>query len=272
MLSRVSWPVFPTRIVLERVKAAREKRHIGRVCIQALNYPRVLSDLLGLASSIYGLTKMPISVSCQPLGRINIVKLAEAGVERVGIALDAASEEIFDRVKGRFAEGPYTWKKQFQLLRSAVEVFGKGNVSTHLIVGLGETEKEMVATIQRCVDMGVLPALFAFTPIPGTALQNWKQPAIHLYRRIQVARHLIVEGLVRFDAMTFDEHGELAGFGVGEDVLADAVQTGRPFLTSGCPDCNRPYYNERPGGPVYNCPKPLTQEELSSVVREMALT
>ncbi|HDI74230.1 MAG TPA: hypothetical protein ENF57_04430 [Candidatus Korarchaeota archaeon] len=26
------------------------------------------------------------------------------------------------------------------------------------------------------------------------------------------------------------------------------------FLTSGCPSCNRPFYNERPRGPIYNFP------------------
>ena len=64
------------------------------------------------------------------------------------------------------------------MLSEALEVFGKGNVSTHIIVGLGETEKEAAQVIQRCVDMGVLPALFAFTPIRG---QHWK---IVLRRRL----------------------------------------------------------------------------------------
>ena len=33
------------------------------------------------------------------------------------------------------------------------------------------------------------------------------------------------------------------------------------FETSGCPGCNRPYYNERPGGMLYNYPRPLTAAE-----------
>ena len=115
---------------------------------------------------------VPVSVSCQPLKKENIQLLAKAGVDRLGIALDAATEILFEKVKGKDAGSSYSWENQFNMLSEAISVFGKGNVSTHVIVGLGETEKEAVKIIQRCVDMGVLPALFAFTPIRGTALEN----------------------------------------------------------------------------------------------------
>ena len=269
MLSRVSWPAYPTDRVVKGIYAAHKKGHIKRVCVQALNYAQVFDDLLALANAIYLRTKMPISISCQPLNRENIKKLAEAGVERIGIPLDAATKDIFDKVKGRSAEGPYIWEKQFELLRNAVGVFGKGKVSTHLIVGLGETEQEVVSMIQTCLGINVLPALFAFTPIFGTAMENRKQPPIQSYRRIQVARHLILEGEVRAEEMDFDDEGCLVHFGVSKEKLAQTIKTGKPFLTSGCPGCNRPYYNEKPSGPIYNCPKPLTDEELAVAVKEL---
>ena len=74
-------------------------------------------------------------------------------------------EQIFDRVKGRFVNGPYVWKEQLELLNEAVQIFGMGKVSTHIIVGLGETEREMAQILQKCVDMGVLPALFLLKTI-----------------------------------------------------------------------------------------------------------
>jgi len=45
--------------------------------------------------------------------------------------------------------------------------------------------------------------------------------------------------------------------------------TGEPFRTSGCPDCNRPFYNERPSGPLYNYPRPLTTEEAARAIQDM---
>jgi biotin synthase len=51
----------------------------------------------------------------------------------------------------------------------------------------------------------------------------------------------------------------LTGYGVDlEPVLGDGVA----FMTTGCPGCNRPFYNERPSGPFYNYPRPLTEEEI----------
>ena len=269
MLSRISWPVYPTELVLSGIEKAWANDQIKRVCIQALRYPEVFGDLISLVRGIHSRMTVPISVSCQPLNRGNMSSLADAGIERIGIPLDAATSEIFDKAKGSSAGGPYVWEKQLELLNEATSIFGKGGVSTHLIVGLGETEREMVYAIQRCVDMFVLPALFAFTPIPGTALESMSQPTIETYRRIQIARHLILHGITRFDNMSFDKEDCLSDFGVQRGLLASIIQSGQPFLTSGCPDCNRPYYNEKPSGPIYNYPRKVSAAELSEIEKQL---
>jgi len=236
-----------------------------------LNYPEVFGNLLAFVKAIYSCVEVPVSISCQPLNRENIRRLAEVGVERIGIPLDAATEELFGRVKGRSIGGPYVWGEQFRLLSEAVETFGEGKVSTHLIVGLGETEKEMVETIQKSVDMGVLPALFAFTPISGTALENNPQPPIPAYRRVQLARYLIFHGIARYEDMRFDKKDCISDFSVDKEGLMRIIQTGEPFLTSGCPNCNRPYYNEKPSGPIYNHPRPLTKKETGQILQELVM-
>jgi len=271
MLSRVSWPVFPTIHVLDGIENAVKDCQVKRVCLQALNYPEVFVHLLALVKAIDSRVKVPISISCQPLNRENMQRLGEAEAERIGISLDAATEELFSKVKGHSVGGPYVWEEQFKLLSEAVQIFGKCEVSTHLIVGLGETEKEMVETIQKCVDMGVLPALFAFTPIPGTALENNSQPSVPAYRRVQLARHLIFHGIARYEDMHFDEKNCVRDFGANKEVLTGIIQTGEPFLTSGCPNCNRPYYNEKPSGPIYNYPRPLTKKETGQILQELVL-
>ncbi|MDH7478040.1 MAG: radical SAM protein [Candidatus Bathyarchaeota archaeon] len=271
MLSRVSWPVFTTEKVLSGIEKAVKNGKIKRICFQALNYPKVFIHLQALIRAVRQKVDEPISVSCQPQNSINIKALSEAGAERIGIPLDAASEEIFDKIKGFSAGGPYNWKNQFKLLSEAVHIFGKGRVSTHLIVGLGETEREMVSTIQKCVDMGVLPALFAFTPIAGTALENIPQPPIQSYRRIQIARHLIVQGIARYEDMRFDNEGCLTDFDVDKKTLLQTIQFGEPFLTSGCPNCNRPYYNEKPSGPIYNYPRKIGEKELLEINKQLNL-
>ncbi len=271
MLSRVSWPTFPTQSVLSAIGDGFRQCKIKRVCIQALNYPDVFAHLEALVKEIKKEAPVPISVSCQPLNRANIELLSKAGVDRLGVALDAATETLFYRVKGGGTGGSYNWDSQFRMLDEALAVFGKGNVSTHVIVGLGETERDAVQIIQRCVDMGVLPALFAFTPVRGTALEKNSPPPLESYRRVQLGRFLIVKALARAEGMVFDDDGRILDFGLTKKTLEETVRSGEPFLTSGCRDCNRPFYNEKPGGPIYNYPRKPTKKELESIVRQFTI-
>jgi biotin synthase-related radical SAM superfamily protein len=270
LLSRVTWPVFASEDVVFRLPSAVREGKTKRICIQALNYPTVLDDICALVHelTLQGVDA-PISVSCQPLDVEEMRRLREVGVERLGIALDAATEAVFDHVKGCSAAGPYDWHRQHEVLVHAVEVFGDWRVSTHLIVGLGETEKDMVETLQWCVDNRICPGLFAFTPIPGTALENNPPPAIGQYRRIQLARYLIVERSTRFERIKFDEKGRIDKFGVSSTTLEDAIRGGRPFMTSGCPHCNRPYYNEKPSGPLYNFPTQPAPRQIREIGRQL---
>lgn len=270
LLSRVTWPTFSTMEILNALKPARSLG-VKRVCIQALNYPDVFLHLEALVKEIKKAVKLPVSVSCQPFNHENILQLKNAGVNRLGIALDAATETVFQKVKGVQAGGVYIWSRQFSLLKEALTIFGVGNVSTHLIVGLGETEKQAAAFVQMCVGLGVLPALFAFTPVHGTALENTLPPSLESYRRVQLARYLLVQGVTCLEQMHFDEQGKITGYGVESMVLEKTVATGRPFQTSGCPDCNRPYYNEKPSGPMYNYPKKLTTKDLAEVKQQLKL-
>lgn len=271
LLSRVTWPAFSSQSVVKQIIPAVSYNKIRRVCIQALNYSTVFRDVYSIVKTLKQQTEVSVSVSCQPTTRVDMQCLAEAGVNRIGIPLDAATEKLFDEIKGAKAGGFYRWENQFKQIRDAIEFFGKGNVSTHLIIGLGETEKEAVTLIQQCTELGVTLALFAFTPIRGTTLANKPPPPIDKYRRIQVARYLIVAGITRAENMQFDKTERIREFGVPKEKLIRVVDSGEPFLTSGCPDCNRPFYNEKPSGPIYNYPKLVTAKELSLIKEQLAL-
>lgn len=264
-LSRVSW----LRRSFKKFKEAlsENQESLKRICVQALNYRDVSKDLLEIITEIREASDLPISLSCQPLEREDMRRLAEAGADRLGIPMDAATPEIFDLVKGKSAGGPYEWESHISALEDARELF-EGRVTTHLIVGLGESELEMIRRIQFFHEGGISVALFAFTPIEGSDLADRGPPSIERYRRIQLARYLIANDISDFGEMEF-ENDRLRHYGISSGKLKSVAESGEPFLTSGCPDCNRPYYNESPAGPIYNFPKKLTYDELGMVLDQL---
>ena len=267
MLSRVEWPRFSLDDVIEALQ--KSTHAFKRVCLQSVNYPSVADDLIEIVSSIKKACDLPLSVACHPISPKDIKRLTDAGAERMGIALDAATPELFEKIKGKGAKSPYRWETHLKALEEAKKLIGRA--TTHLVVGLGESEEEMIRTIQMLYDRGITVGLFAFTPVKGTPLEKWPRPKVSSYRKIQMARHLIASGIVRADDMKF-QGGRLNDFGVDDTTLELAADSGIPFMTSGCPNCNRPFYNESPLGPIYNFPRKPTKEEIESIKKELGLT
>jgi biotin synthase len=69
--------------------------------------------------------------------------------------------------------------------------------------------------------------------------------------------------------MQFNSESEIASYGLTKEALNKIVESGLPFQTSGCPDCNRPYYNEKPSGPIYNYPRKLTEQEIEKIKSQL---
>jgi biotin synthase len=69
--------------------------------------------------------------------------------------------------------------------------------------------------------------------------------------------------------MRFGENQRIIGFGIEKEALEKVVSTGKPFLTSGCPDCNRPFYNEKPSGPLYNYPRQPDKKEIETIKKQV---
>ncbi len=281
-LSRVIWPPYEEKKTLLALKEAYQSGKIQRACLQVTVNPGYLLRTEEIIAQLQG---MPISASVVVSNLDQVAQLLDSGLEIVGLSLDAANGEVYRRVKGSgFAQA-------LGFIEEAAKRF-PGRIATHLIVGLGETEEEMARLIQCLHDWGVIVALFAFTPNPGTTLENQPAPPLSTYRRVQIARYLIVHNLSRVEGFTFpfprdpcgtgsvltgsrrdkdSLQGSIINFGLKHEELLETLYDGQAFQTSGCPGCNRPYYNERPGGPLYNYPRPLTPGEIQQALRGAGL-
>jgi biotin synthase len=212
-------------------------------------------------------TSLPLSVAIYLRTLNHVTAFIERGVDRIGLGLDAACERVFRQVKGSH------WSSMVALIEEAARCYPQ-RIAVHLVAGLGETEREMVERMLWAHQLGAGVSLFAFTPVRGTALAEHSQPALVAYRRLQAARWAIVCQGAQLEDLTFSESGVLLGISevvAGGEAVASWRVDGEAFCTAGCPGCNRPFYNERPGGPMYNYPRPLTPAEVEAACSEMAL-
>jgi len=260
-LSRVNWPIFSFKDFLTKLKYMPFSKKFERICIQTLNYPENFNDLIEIVTQIKIFTDIPISVAIPPLSKEKLRKLKIKGIQRVGIALDGATSEVFEIIKGKNGGGPYTWEEHFQKLHEALEIFSPGFVSTHIIIGLEETEKQVIELIEKLHNLGIIVSLFAFTPIKGTRFENIQQPSIKSFRKLQLGRFLIYNNKKNSKDFTFNMRGEIINININKKELNLLINDTNTFLTSGCPGCNRPFYTSKPSGPVYNYPRPLTEKE-----------
>lgn len=253
---RVDWPTLPLDDVIVHLNADGGK--LRRVCVGMITHRRAFDDMNAIIRRFAAESDRPISALIAPtlirdLNRLD--EIAEAGADMIGVAVDAATPELFERYRGRGVSGPHRWGHYWATLERSAAVMGRHKVGVHLIVGLGETEEEMIATIQRAHDLGAHTHLFSFYPEAGSPMQDHPQPSYGHYRRVQLARYIINNEHGRYEAMDFNEAGQVIDFGVETDEL---IRWGEPFLTSGCPGpdgrvaCNRPFGNERPGRAIRN--------------------
>ncbi len=271
---RVEWPLYLLEEIIERAKG---KDQIHRVCISMITHPKALEDTLYVIQRLREGTDLYISILISPTlihREDSLMAMKKAGADRVGIAIDAATPELFDQLRGKGVGGPHQWDHYWDVVRMAVNVFGRFQVGIHLIVGLGETEKEMVETIQRGQEMGAHTHLFSFFPEKGSPMEGYSPPPLDQYRRIQLARWIINESLGSANQMKFDRNGRLTDFGIDINPL---IQIGEPFMTSGCPGrdgkvaCNRPYGNERPSGPIRNFPFIPESEDIEEIKNQLGI-
>ncbi|MFX1570316.1 MAG: radical SAM protein [Promethearchaeota archaeon] len=267
MLSRVNWPIYVFQDFLSRLKYLKSSKKFKRICIQTLNYPENFTDLIEIVTQIKHNTDIPISVAIPPMSKEKLKKLNTIGVERAGIALDGATPKVFDKVKGTDVNGPYRWDQHIEKLIEALTIFSEGFVSTHIIIGIGETEKEVIERIFELNRLKILVSLFAFTPIKGTRFESRHQPPLLSFRKLQLGRYLVVNEDKELKDFTFNMKGNIINFNINKRELQNIVYNTDAFLTSGCPGCNRPYYTSKPSGPIYNYPRMLNENEKQEIYK-----
>lgn len=133
---------------------------------------QVLADVTRAIKASSGL---PVQAQCEPPADFGwFSRLRAAGVDSLGLHLEAVTERVRRRIMPGKAEVPVS--VYLEAFAAAVGVFGRGQVSTYILAGLGDTRQEILEMCERLVRLGVYPFVVPFVPIAGTALENEPPP------------------------------------------------------------------------------------------------
>ena len=139
---------------------------------------------------------LPVEVQFEPPADLDVInQVHDMGIDSVGIHVESFDPEVLARVapgKARTGISGY-----FQAWERAVSLFGEGQVSTYVILGMGEDPDLTVAGCEKAIDMGVYPFVVPLRPIAGSLMEDCLPPSGEhtesIYRR--VVPYLVSRGM-----------------------------------------------------------------------------
>jgi biotin synthase len=280
---RVDWPAVPMAEIVDIVARDGENSPFHRMCISMITHPNSDEDTVSVLkqwTARIDPSAIPISILSNPttMTRQDVQTLRELGSDIFTVALDAATPELFDRTRGKGVQSPHSWAKYWEVLEDARDIFGPKRFGAHIIVGMGETEYEVLTLVQQLVDMGGHSHMFCFFPEKGSLMDHLPATPRDQWRRVQLARYLIDYCGLRVDHMTFDEHGRVTDYGMPKGELDVIIDTGIAFRTSGCPGkfaddisaCDRPYGDSPPSN-VASYPFQPNGNDLRTIRKQLSI-
>ncbi len=170
----------------EVIEKARDLDSISHVVLTTgAVHPRGAEvDYLGkCAKAIKEVCDIPVHAQfLPPTDDGKLYELKAAGVDTVGIHIESFDLDILSRFAP--AKAAIGFEKYEKTWNNAVQVYGRNQVSSFLLVGLGETEESVVRGTEFLAERGVYPFVVPFRPIPGSIMQDHPTPDQESMKRL----------------------------------------------------------------------------------------
>ena len=172
---------------LAEVAAAAQRldgiKHVVMTTGTPVTSDRGAAVLVESARAIKQATNLPIQAQCEPPDDFAwFQRLKDAGVDTLGMHLEAWDESVRAEIMPGKAEVPVDY--YIEAFKAAIEVFGKGQVSTYLLAGLGDTEEGLLEASETLIALGVYPFIVPFVPVTGTQLESHPAPSSEFMRAV----------------------------------------------------------------------------------------
>ena len=128
------------------------------------------------ARAVKAAVDLPIQGQCEPPdGDVWFERMREAGIDLLGMHLEAVTQNVRTRVMPGKAQ--VSVERYFDAFAVAVPVFGRGQVSSYILAGLGDPKEAILAACEKLIALGVYPFVVPFVPISGTPMESQPPPS-----------------------------------------------------------------------------------------------
>jgi len=135
------------------------------------------------AFAIRAAIDLPIQAQCEPPRDHGwFRRMLAAGIDSLGMHLEAVTQDVRARIMP--GKATVSLERYYDAFASAAAVFGRGQVSTYILAGLGDTREAILACCTRLIGLGVYPFVVPFVPIAGTSLATHPAPSAEFMRSI----------------------------------------------------------------------------------------
>jgi len=127
------------------------------------------------AAAVKTRVNLPIQGQCEPpRDPIWYQRMKEAGIDSLGMHLEVVEPDVRRRILPGKSE--LSLEHYYEAFAQAVTVFGRGQVSTYLLAGLGDSADSVIRCSEHLIKIGVYPFVVPFVPISGTPLEHHPAP------------------------------------------------------------------------------------------------
>jgi radical SAM protein (TIGR04043 family) len=135
------------------------------------------------AFAIKAAVDLPIQAQCEPPDDDKwFERMRASGIDTLGMHLEVVTPSLREQIMPGKASVPIS--RYMEAFRAAVAVFGRGQVSTYILAGLGDTSEAILGISRELVDIGVYPFVVPFVPISGTPLEDHAAPSPEFMKSI----------------------------------------------------------------------------------------
>ncbi|SFQ29115.1 MSMEG_0568 family radical SAM protein [Ralstonia sp. NFACC01] len=135
------------------------------------------------AFAIKAAVDLPIQAQCEPPDDDRwFARMRASGIDTLGMHLETVTPEVRERVMPGKATVPIS--RYMQAFEAAVAVFGRGQVSTYILAGLGDSREAILEISDRLISLGVYPFVVPFVPISGTPLEDHPPPGTEFMKSV----------------------------------------------------------------------------------------